>query len=63
MINIKPVLDLRNKFPGTESISVEQHSSLTDDVEFKLDEADRAAVFTDVRYSADEVFKRIRGRK
>ena len=44
-------------------MSIEQYSSLTDNVEFKLDEADRAADSTDVRYSADEVFKRIRGRK
>lgn len=63
MINIRPVLNLQNKFPRTKSMSIEQYSSLTDNVEFKLDEADRAADSTDVRYSADEVFKRIRGRK
>lgn len=63
MSNIRPILELRNKFPETESMSIEQYSSLTDNVEFKLDEADRAAASTDVRYSADEVFKRIRGRK
>ena len=32
----------------------------TDDVETKLDEADRQAVETQTRYSADEVFDRVR---
>ena len=43
MSNIRPVLELRNKFTGTENMSIEQYSALTDYVEFKLDEADRAA--------------------
>ena len=76
MINIRPVSDLRNKFPEIEKIvmetgepvyltkngygsmvvmSIEQYSALTD-------EADRMADSTDVRYSGDEVFKRVRGR-
>ena len=82
MINIRPVSDLRNKFPEIEKIvetgepvyltkngygsmvvmSIEQYSALTDEVELKLDEADRMADSTDVRYSSDEVFKRVRGR-
>ena len=62
MINIRPVSDLRNKFPEIEKIvmetgepvyltkngygsmvvmSIEQYSALTDEVELKLDEADR----------------------
>ena len=83
MINIRPVSDLRNKFPEIEETvlrtgepvyltkngygsmvvrSIEQYSALTDDIELKLDEADRAADSSDVRYSGDEVFKRARGR-
>ena len=83
MINIRPVSDLRNKFPEIEKIvmetgepvyltkngygsmvvmSLERYSALTDEVELKLDEADRMADSTDVRYSGDEVFKRVRGR-
>mgnify|MGYP000164210240 CR=1 FL=1 len=79
MINIRPVSDLRNKFPEIEKIvmetgepvyltkngygsmvvmSIERYS----EVELKLDEADRMADSTDVRYSGDEVFKRVRGR-
>ena len=83
MINIRPVSDLRNKFPEIEKIvmetgepvyltkngygsmvvmSIERYSALTDEVELKMDEADRMADSTDVRYSGDEVFKRVRGR-
>ncbi len=61
MIQIRPVSDLRNKFPEIETIvnsgnpvyltkngygsmvvlSLEEYASLTDNVEMKLDEADR----------------------
>lgn len=82
MINIRPVSDLRNKFPELEKtvmesnepvfltkngygtmvlLSIEQYSALTDDTERKLDEADAAAK-SDERYSADEVFTRVRNR-
>jgi len=83
MINIRPVSDLRNKFPEIEEIvvnsntpvfltkngygtmvliSVEQYSALTDDIEHKLDEADEAAKSSDARYSASQVFGRVRSR-
>ena len=83
MINIRPVSDLRNKFPEIEEIvvnsntpvfltkngygtmvliSVEQYSALTDDIEHKLDEADQAAEKSDIRYSASQVFGRVRSR-
>ena len=83
MINIRPVSDLRNKFPEIEEIvvnsntpvfltkngygtmvimSVEQYSALTDDIEHKLDEADETAKSSDVRYSASQVFGRVRSR-
>ena len=83
MINIRPVSDLRNKFPEIENtvlssgepvfltkngygsmvvLSLEQYAALTDDIEMKLIQADKAAEETDVRYSAEEVFSRVRGR-
>lgn len=83
MINIRPVSDLRNKFPEIESLvqqsgepvyltkngygsmvlmSIEQYSSLTDSLERRLDEADIAAQSSNVRYTADEVFERVRKR-
>lgn len=83
MINIRPVSDLRNKFPEIEDIvltsgepvyltkngygsmvvmSLEQYAALTDPVEQKLDEADRAAESSEIRYSGEEVFSRARSR-
>ena len=80
MISIRPVSDLRNKFPEIESmvnegqpvyltknghgamvvISLDMFADLTDDIEYKLDEADRAAIYSDIRYSHEDVFKRLR---
>ena len=81
MLNIRPVSDLRNKYPEIEEavlksgepvfltkngygsmvvMSLEQYSALTDGIELALDEADRAAVSSDVGFSADEVFGRVR---
>jgi prevent-host-death family protein len=83
MINIRPVSDLRNKFPEIEAtvmesnepvfltkngygtmvlLSIEQYSELADDTERKLDEADAAAAASDKRYSAEEIFGRVRNR-
>ena len=50
IINIRPVSDLRN--------NIKQYSALTDDIEHKLDEADKS----DVRYSASKVFGKVRSR-
>ena len=81
MMQIRPVTDLRNKFPEIESIikegepvyltkngygaavimSLEKYSELTDDVEIMLDEADRAAEESDVRYTHEEFVSRIAG--
>ena len=83
MLHIRPVSDLRNKFPEIEStvlkngepvyltkngygsmvlLSLEQYAALTDDVELALDEADKAAELSDMRYSGQDVFNRVRGR-
>ena len=43
-------------------MSLEQYSALTDEVEYKLAEADKAAELSDLRYTADEVFGRVRKR-
>ncbi len=80
MIQIRPVSDLRNKFPEIENIvkegepvyltkngygsmvvlSLEQYERLSDDVEVKLDEADRQAASTTQRLSHQEVFDHAR---
>ncbi len=83
MINIRPVSDLRNKFPEIEKtvltnnqpvfltkngygsmvvMSLEQYSLLTNDIETKLLEADKAALSNSTRLSGDDVFKRARER-
>lgn len=81
MIYIRPVSDLRNKFPEIEEIvvkekqpvyltkngrgsmvvlSIENYAELTENVELKLDEADKAAEDTKIRYTHNEVFSRVR---
>ncbi len=83
MINIRPVSDLRNKYPEVESdvlstggpvfltkngygsmvlLSLEMYAALTEDIETKLVRADAEAQSTEVRYSAQEVFARVRKR-
>jgi len=81
MVQIRPVSDLRNKFPEIENVvnsgqpvfltkngygamvvlSLEKYAELTEDIELKLDEADRAVAENDVRYTHDEVFSRLKG--
>jgi len=81
MVQIRPVSDLRNKFPEIESVvnggqpvfltkngygamvvlSLEKYAELTDDIELKLDEADRAAASSNIRYTHDKVFTRLKG--
>ena len=43
-------------------MSLEQYAALTDPIEQKLDEADHAAEASPIRYTADEVFQRVKGR-
>lgn len=83
MIQIRPVSDLRNKYPEIEQLvlesgqpvyltkngygsmvvmSLEQYAALTDDLEEKLDEADRAAQASSARLTGEEVFQRARKR-
>ena len=82
MIQIRPVSDLRNKFPDIERavgggdpvyltkngygamvvLSLEAYSRLTDGVENALDEADRAAMEDNRRYTHEEVFSNLRRR-
>ena len=80
MIQIRPVSDLRNKFPEIENavgngqpvyltkngygamvvMSLKKYAELTEDIELKLDEADRAAAASDIRYTHEEVFGRLK---
>ena len=58
----EPVFLTKNGYGSMVVMSLEQYSALTDELEFKLDEADRAAALSDVRYSGEEVFGRVRKR-
>ena len=80
MIQIRPVSDLRNKFPEIEMLvnegqpvyltkngygamvvlSLEEYASLVDNVEMKLDEADKIAEITEERLSNEDVFRNVR---
>ena len=80
MIQIRPVSDLRNKFPEIEDIvkegkpvyltkngygamvvlSLEEYANLTDNIEVKLDEADRQAAMAEERLSHETVFGNVR---
>jgi len=84
MIQIRPVSDLRNKFPEIEEIvvkegkpifltkngygsmvvlSLEKYAELIDDdVELKLDEADKEAKSTSKRLTHEEIFSKVRSR-
>lgn len=58
----EPVYLTKNGYGSMVVLSIEQYSRLTDHIELKLDEADKAAALSDTRYTADEVFKRVRER-
>jgi len=58
----EPVILTKNGYGAMVVMSLEQYSELTDDLELKLDEADLAASVSEERYTADEVFSRVRER-
>ncbi|HHU53336.1 MAG TPA: type II toxin-antitoxin system Phd/YefM family antitoxin [Clostridiaceae bacterium] len=57
-----PVYLTKNGYGTMVVMSLEQYTALTEDVEAKLDEADRMAAATTERYTADEVFGRVKER-
>ena len=58
----KPVYLTKNGYGSMVVLSLEQYAALTNDIELKLDEADKAAAADSVRYTEDEVFSRVRSR-
>lgn len=58
----QPVYLTNNGYGSMVVLSLEQYAALTDEVELRLDEADRAAAADDIRYTEEEVFGRVRGR-
>lgn len=58
----EPVFLTKNGYGSMVVMSLEQYAALTDPIEQKLDEADHAAETSTIRYTADEVFQRVKGR-
>ena len=58
----QPVYLTKNGYGSMVVLSLEQYAALTDEVELRLDEADRAAAADSVRYTEEEVFVRVRSR-
>lgn len=58
----EPVYLTKNGYGSMVVLSLEQYAALTDDLELKLDEADKAAAESDIRYTDEEVFSRVRSR-
>lgn len=57
-----PVYLTKNGYGTMVVLSLEQYSALTDEIEMKLDEADRAAAMDSFRLTDTEVFSAVRGR-
>ncbi|MEG0126921.1 MAG: type II toxin-antitoxin system prevent-host-death family antitoxin [Clostridia bacterium] len=58
----KPVYLTKNGYGSMVVLSLEQYASLTDEIEMKLDEADKAAASDCTRYTEEKVFGRVRER-
>ena len=58
----EPVYLTKNGYGSMVVLSLEQYAALTDDIELKLDEAEKAAASDPVRYTEDETFARVRSR-
>ena len=57
----QPVYLTKNGYGSMVVLSLDAYSRLTDDVEYALDAADRQAKKTDVRYTHEEMFSKLRG--
>ena len=61
-----PVYLTKNGYGTMVVMDLQQYAALTDDIELKLDEADKAAEADDERYTVEEVFdgarERVNGR-
>ncbi|MDZ5584434.1 type II toxin-antitoxin system Phd/YefM family antitoxin [Enterococcus cecorum] len=51
----------KNGYGAMVVLSLEKYSSLTEDIEEKLDEADKQAAMTNERLSHEAVFNNVRG--
>ncbi len=56
----RPVYLTKNGYGAMVVVSLEEYASLTENIEMKLDEADRQAIMTEERLSHKEVFGNVR---
>jgi len=56
----QPVYLTKNGYGAMVVMSLKKYAELTEDIELKLDEADRAAAASDIRYTHEEVFGRLK---
>ena len=56
----EPVYLTKNGYGAMVVMSLGKYAELTDDIELKLDEADRFAVSSDTRYTHEEVFAKLK---
>ena len=56
----QPIYLTKNGYGTMVVMSLEKYAELTGDTELKLDEADHAAAASNVRYTHDEVFTRLK---
>ena len=59
---VEPVYLTKNGYGTMVVMDLQQYAALMDDIELKLDQADKVAEANDVRYTAEEVFDRARER-
>lgn len=57
----QPVYLTKNGYGSMVVLSLDAYSRLTDDIEYALDAADKQAKETDVRYTHEEMFTKLRG--
>ncbi len=50
----------KNGYGSMVVMSIEKYCKLIDNIDFKLDEADEFAEKTDIRYSHNEIFSKVR---
>lgn len=56
----QPVYLTKNGYGAMVVLSLEEYASLVDNVEMKLDEADKIAEITEERLSHEDVFRNVR---
>ena len=60
--NGEPVYLTKNGYGSMVVLSLEKYAEITSDIEFKLDEADKLAEQSNLRFTHEDIFKKVRGK-